>query len=202
MIARRKGGVGDTVQLLQEITTNTIVYLLEHTLCASRYWNAREAALNREGTWLVACIVTMMFESVDSASLFWARLMELCSPGPPDLLCLICAHLSDAQQQALRGVNEAMRLAMNSTVKHISVRRPTLPATHQRLLTTFPNLTALILGPVEPRSRYLADCRVCLKRLVSHNKALLSNLHRLTLAIPFAIAAEAEATAIWNVLDR
>jgi hypothetical protein len=144
----------------------------------------------------------MMFESAESASSFWMRLMELCSPAPPDLMCLICTHLSDKQQQALRCVNKAMRTAMNATVRSIRVRRTTLPSTHQQLHQTFPNLTALTLGPFERQSMFLVDFRVCLMQLAPRNAPLLAMLHRLTLFIPIAMTEPAEAFAIWDVLNR
>jgi hypothetical protein len=143
------------------------------------------------------------FRYADNELGFWARLLDLCSTGP-ELLTLICEHLSKEDQKALRGVNRAMRVAMNSTVTRISLRSATMPATQQELHDTFPNLSKLTVGAFNPKSTSVEEgARVCLHRLAApSNAGLLSKVQHLSLTIPVAMTTAAEAGAIWEVLNR
>ena len=111
-----------------------------------------------------------------SASLFWARFLELSADGP-DLLRLVCNHLQREDRQSLRGVNRAMRLLVNATVTHISCNgADTVPA--HELLDVFPGVSSLDL---ELGSFELA--LAWLPRLWSSSKGMLANLQRLKLKI-------------------
>jgi hypothetical protein len=127
--------------------------------------------------------------------MFWARFQELCTPGP-DLLCMVCSHLSDAKRKALRGVNRFMRRAMNATVTRLSWRGDSLAQLHE----VFPNLSSLSLRAVGEHFS-VEECRACLQRLASSNATLLAMLAHLRLTVPTAAAA-ADSSALWELVDR
>jgi hypothetical protein len=113
-----------------------------------------------------ACTATDDDDNDDAIS-FWASFLDLCNAGP-DLLGLVCQHLTRAEQHALRGVNCAMRRAMNATVTCITCGEATLP-THD-LLAVFPNASKLVLES--------ADAAL-FQQVASGNARLLARVHHL-----------------------
>jgi hypothetical protein len=136
-----------------------------------------------------------MAGSTDAAQLFWGSFLELSTAGP-DLLRVVCNHLSRYERQVLRGVDRAMRRAMNTTVTHVTCPVTTLPA--QDLLEVFPNATYLkltVFGAI--------DSCALLEWMVSGSARLLASLHHLSIDIDAeAIEAAEVIPAMLNLISR
>jgi hypothetical protein len=113
-----------------------------------------------------------MADSTDSASYFWARFLELSEAGPADLLRLVCNHLTRNQRQALRGVDRAMRRAVNAAMTCVTCGEEAPPT--QDLPSVFPSASSLDL--------HLTSDAACalLEQLASNNARLLANLRHLS----------------------
>jgi hypothetical protein len=138
----------------------------------------------------------------DSSAYLWARLLDLINTTP-ELLCDICKHLSQSEQEALRGVNRAMRLAINATVSRVSWpgswRGQGGLQPQQQLHAVFPNLTALSGGDMHDLDR----ARDYLYLLASSScPLLLHNLQHLGLEVPAAMTVAPATTLIWQLVRR
>jgi hypothetical protein len=144
-----------------------------------------------DGQWL-----TRSFTMLGPANTLWARFLDLAANGP-DLLCVVCQHMSSVERQALHSVNRAMRVAMNATVTSIRCSERTLP-THQQLHEVFPNLSSVDLC-IDGRNWQLH-----LRRLMNSCELLLNKLRHLSLTTTHTarITAVADIQVILKLLTR
>jgi hypothetical protein len=91
-----------------------------------------------------------------------------------DLLNLICQHLGRDERQALRGVNHALRRAMNAAVSRVTCAEATLAAPD--LLDVFPNAASLHLNLASA-----TDACALLERMVSGKARLLARLRHISI---------------------
>jgi hypothetical protein len=132
---------------------------------------------------------------------FWARFQDLLA-SETDLLCIICNHLSIQDCTALRGVNRAMRKAMNSTVTSIRCNRATVTTnTLRRQQAAFPNLRSLAVQRLSLTSNG-TSWRSYFEELADGNDRLVAGLRHLSLTVPTKLVAAADASAIWELLTR
>jgi hypothetical protein len=144
-----------------------------------------------------------MLGSPDTPATLWARFIDLIATCP-DLLSAVCQHMSSIERQSMRGIDRAMRVAMNATVSVIRCTQVTMP-THQQLHMLFPNASSMDLYV----QRYYqcgfreSEWRVCLKQLARSNEPLLAKLRHLSLTVrPVTLNKEGDGQAILELLAR
>jgi hypothetical protein len=143
-------------------------------------------------------VLTVAGAMLERADVFWARFLDLATTSP-DLLSTVCKHLTSMERQSLRGVNRAMRVAMNATVTSVRCSELTTP-TGQQLHEVFPHLSSMRLCV---QASVVDGWRVPLLQLVGNSALLLGKLRHLTLVVrPAPMTDATEIEVILELLAR